>query len=111
MKNMKQFIITGLLAGFAIFVPISSQAAGACLEMPGELHLISVNGQKPERYEGEYEYEINQENIIRLNEKAIEICFEAEFCVENSSIKTTYIFHPWIKIGHGSMTAVMNCLK
>jgi hypothetical protein len=107
MKNKNQFVVVGLLTGFAILGSTESQAAQTCLEMPGELHLISVNGQKPEGYE----HEINQENRIRLNEKAMENCFEGEFCVEKTSIKTTYFFHPWTKIGRGSMTAIVNCLK
>jgi hypothetical protein len=48
---------------------------------------------------------------FRLNEKAMEICSEAGFCVEEASIKTTFFFHPWTKVGHGTMTAVVNCLK
>lgn len=107
MKNKNQFLVVGILTGFTIFGSTVSQAARTCLEMPGELHLISVYGQKP----GGYEYEINQKNRISLNEKAMEICYEGEFCIENTSIKTTYFFHPWTKIGSGSMTAVVNCLK
>jgi hypothetical protein len=107
MEYKNQFVLVGLLAVFAIFGSPSSQSAQSCLEMPGKLHLVSVNGEKPEGYE----HEINHDNRIKLNEKASQFCFEGEFCVEESSIKTTYFFNTWTKIGRGSMTAVVNCLE
>lgn len=109
MKNKNQFVVVGLLAGLAIFGSTASQAAQTCLEMQGELHLISVEGKIRESLN--MEYDLRQDNRIRLNEKAMMICSDSQFCVESTSIKTTFFFHPWTRIGQGSMKAVVNCLK
>ncbi len=108
MNNKNQFVVAGFMAGFVIFASTVSYAAQACQEMPGELHLISVEGSK----RGEFmEREIEVENRIRLNEKALEICSGGEVCIEDASVKTTYFFHPWLRKTYGTMTAVVNCLK
>jgi len=99
-----------VLAGLAIFGSTASSAAQACLEMPGELNLASVEGSKRGEDFG-MEYDLIHENRIRLDEKAAAICSGKKFCVEDTSIKTTFYFHPWTKVGRGSMTAVVNCLK
>jgi hypothetical protein len=90
--------------------PITAFATQACLERNGELHLASVEGSKRGEEFG-MEYDLIQENRIRLNDKAPEICSGDEFCIEDTSIKTTFFFHPWTRVGRGSMTAVVNCLE
>jgi len=110
MKIKNKFVATGLLAGLAIFGSAVSSAAQTCQEMPGELHLVSVEGSKRGEDFG-MEYDLKQENRIRLNEKAMVTCSEGEFCVEDASIETTFFFSPWTKVGRGTMTAVVNCLK
>jgi len=110
MEIKNKLVATGLIAGLAIFGSSVSSAAQACQELPGKLHLVSVGGTKRGQ-EFSAEYELIQENRIRLNEKALETCSEGDFCVEEASIKTTFFFHPWTKVSHGSMTAVVNCLK
>ncbi len=107
MKTKTKFFATGLIAGLAILSSTVTYATQNCQEMPGNLNIISVTGQKP----GGSEHEITQENRVRLNEKAMEICSEAGFCVEEASIKTTFYFHEWRNIGGGTMTAVVNCLQ
>jgi hypothetical protein len=110
MKVKNNFVVTGLTAGFVFFGSAVPSAAQACQELPGELHLISVEGS----ISGDdlpMEGELVKENRKRLNEKAMAICSESEFCVENASIKTTFFFNTWTKISSGSMTAVVNCLE
>lgn len=102
--------MAGFIAGLTIFCATAPSTALACQEMPGDLHLISVDGSKKGE-EFALEHDLIQANRIRLNEQAIIVCSEGEFCVENASIKTTFFFHPWTRVGHGSMTAVVNCLK
>lgn len=102
MKIKTKFMTTALVTGLTIFNSTVSYATQTCLEMPGELHLISI---------GFGENSLPQEDRIRLDAKARITCSEAAFCIENASIKTTYFVHPWTGIGHGTMTAVANCLK
>lgn len=109
MKKIIITVATGLVSGLAILCPTVSSAAQACLEMPGKLHLISAHGAG--RGEEYMSNELMQEIRVRLNEKAMATCSEREFCIENASIKTTFFFHPWTKIGSGTMTAVVNCLE
>ena len=80
----------------------------SCQEIPGELHFLTVKGSYNDQTG---EYEATKDLRISLNEKAMEKCLEADFCVEETSIKTTFFFHTWRRILHGSMKAVVNCLK
>ena len=108
MEIKNKFVTIGLVAGLAIFSSTVSYAAQTCQEMPGELHLISVEGTNRDEFG---EYYLMQDLRVKLNEKARVTCSEGEFCVEDASIKTTFFFHPWTRIGHGSMAAVVNCLN
>lgn len=102
--------IAGLIAGLTIFVSKAQSADLTCQEMPGELHLVSVNGSKRGE-EIHLEYELRQANRVKLNEKTMILCSKIEFCVEDKSIKTTFVFHPWTRVGYAAMTAVVNCLQ
>jgi hypothetical protein len=108
MKIKNKFVATGLIAGLAIFGPTVTFADQTCQELPGELHLVLAKGAINDQFG---ENDLKPELRIRLDEEAKKTCSESRFCVEDGSIKTTFFFHTWTKILHGSMTAVVNCLK
>lgn len=108
MKIKNKFVAAGLIAGFATFGPTVTFADQTCQELPGELHLVSVKGATVDEFG---ENDLRQELRMRMDEEAKMTCSEGEFCVEDASTKATFFFHPWTKVLHGSMTAVVNCLK
>ncbi len=115
-KNKNQLIVVGLLAGFAIFGSTSSQAAQTCQEMQGELHMISVEGEnrhhipKTANINDEIS-KIEQENLIRLDERAKMICSNYKYCIDERSIesKVRVIDHFVTRI-YIQTTAAVNCL-
>lgn len=107
MKNKNQFVVRGLIAGLAILGATGSYAAQDCQEMPGELHFISVEGRTRDEFG---EYDLIKKNRIRLDAKAVDTCSE-EFCIEDASIKTTFFFNEWTRVGHGTMKSIVNCLE
>lgn len=108
MKIKNKFVAGGLFAVLAIFGFTTASAAQTCQEMPGELHIVSVKGATNDEFG---EKDLKQELRIKLDEIAKTTCSEGEFCIEDGSIKTTFFFHTWTKVLHGSMTAVVNCLN
>lgn len=99
---------TGLFVGLAISGSSESFAAQTCQEVPGELRLVSVKGATNDDFGHNA---LKRELRTRLDEEAKMTCSEGKFCVEDASIKTTFFFNTWTKVLHGSMTAVVNCLK
>lgn len=108
MKMKNRFMATCLYSGLATFGSINSFAAQTCQEVPGALRLVSVKSATNDDFGHNA---LKRELRAMLDEEARMICSEAEFCFEDTSIKTTFSFNTWTKVLHGTMTAVVNCLE
>lgn len=112
MKN--KLVVTGLIAGLAIFGAALPATAQTCQEQKGELHEISVSGSQlisSTNLEDAVRSEVKNVNLIRLYERSRMICSGEKFCIDEANIKNEEtITNSFVVVLSIKTSAVMKCL-
>lgn len=113
MKMKNKFVVTGLIAGLAIFSSTFSYAAQACHEREGSLQIVTVNSGITQVVSSADIAELYKYNLVDLNRSAAKACSGGIFCIEDSTIKHEATSHNDRFVAYMNLktTALVNCLK